>query len=199
MLYTEEAIKKRKERTVKIKNFMIVLIYILLVPLLIYNVTLIVQAIVNPNETPSMFGIKTYVIISGSMKPELDIGDIVIVKSAKIEKLQVGDIISYRQGQSVITHRITEIILEGEQVQYKTKGDNNNTEDSGTIGFELIEGKVIKKVPFIGNIALMLQGKISIVTIAIIFYIYIARNGVIKKRKNRRRMKRIAYEKEKNQ
>ena len=138
MLYTEEAIKKRKERTVKIKNFMIVLIYILLVPLLIYNVTLIVQAIVNPNETPSMFGIKTYVIISGSMKPELDIGDIVIVKSAKIEKLQVGDIISYRQGQSVITHRITEIILEGEQVQYKTKGDNNNTEDSGTIGFELM-------------------------------------------------------------
>ncbi len=64
MLYTDEAIKKRilKERT--LKNLVSTFIYIILGPLLIYNIFLIIQAIISPSETPSFFGIKTYVIIS---------------------------------------------------------------------------------------------------------------------------------------
>jgi signal peptidase len=194
MLYTDEAIKKRKKNEKIVKNIITTLGYIILIPLLIYNLLLIAQAVINPNETPSFLGIKTYVIISGSMKPNLDIGDIVIVKKASEEELNEGDIIAFRQGQNVITHRISEIIVENGEKVYKTKGDSNNTEDSGTIKYELIEGKMINKIDFLGNISLFLQNKIVIIIILIVFYIYLSYSGAIKKRKRERREKRLEYE-----
>lgn len=199
MLYTDEAIKRRKRRETKIKNKINIIVYVLLIPILIYNLFLIIQAIIKPQKTPDFLGIKTYVIISGSMQPNLNIGDIVIVKNVKVEDLQEGDIISFRQGQSVITHRISEIISNKGQIEYKTKGDNNNTEDSGTIKYDAIEGKVVRVVPNLGKIALALQGKIVIICILIIFYIYLSYSGAIKRRKNQRRIKRIEYENKKKQ
>jgi signal peptidase len=194
MLYTTAAIKKRKETEKKVKSIITTIVYIVLIPLLIYNVVLIFQAIINPNETPSFFGIKTYVIVSGSMQPELDIGDIVVVKKVDQDKLSEGDIISFRQGQNIITHRISEIVVENGKKVYRTKGDNNNTEDSGTISYDLIEGKVVKKVDSLGKISLFLQNKIVIIFILILFYVYLSYSGAIKKRKNRRKEKRIEYE-----
>lgn len=196
MLYTNEAINKRKQRAKKVKSKLVLLVYIILIPMLIYNISLIAQTIINPNKTPSFFGIKTYVIISGSMQPELNIGDIVIVKDIS-EELEKGDIISFRQGQTVVTHRISRIETIGEQKQYKTRGDNNNTEDSGTIKQELIEGKVVGKIPYIGKLTLLLQGKMSIIVILVILYIYISYIGKRKKRKNERKQKRLEYERKK--
>lgn len=194
MLYTDEAIKKRKTKVAKIKNVINVAVYIILVPLLIYNASLIVQAIINPNKTPSFFGIKTYVIISGSMLPEIEVGDIVITKDVEQEELKEGDIISFRHGQSVVTHRILQKVIVNDEVQYKTKGDNNNTEDSGTISYNSIEGKVIKTIPFLGKIAIVLQGKMSIIMIIIISYIYLSYSDKMRKKKTQRRIKRLEYE-----
>lgn len=195
MLYTDEEIRKRKKRESKIKKRLNTLVCMLLIPLLIYNISIIIQAIINPEKTPSFFGIKTYVIISGSMQPELEIGDIVIVKEVDRTELGEGDIISFRQGQSVITHRISKIILNEQGTIYKTRGDNNNTEDSGTINEEEIEGKVIGTIPFLGKIALMLQGKISILVIIIAFYIYLVYSEKANKKRKERRQKRLEYEK----
>ena len=195
MLYTDEAIKKRKKKAKMLKNISSVIVYIVLVPLLIYNVFLIIQAVVNPKKTPSFFGIKTYAIISGSMEPELKIGDIVIAKELNNE-LKEGDIISFRQGQSIITHRIFEVIKNRDNIEYKTKGDNNNTADSGTITKKIIEGKVIAKIPFVGKISILLKKKVVIVAIIVIFYMYLLYTKSIKKRKNTRKLKRIKHEKQ---
>lgn len=195
MLYTNEAIKERKKKSKKLKNIIVILVYIILVPILIYNLALIVQSVINPNETPSFLGIKTYVIISGSMKPELDIGDIVIVK--KSNDFEMGDIISFRQGQSVITHRISEIIEDNGTIQYKTKGDSNNAEDNGTISKSVIEGKVVGKIKKVGNLAILLQGKTAIIVIVLILFIYIWNSTKVKQRKEERRIKRLEYERRK--
>lgn len=128
------------------------------------------------------------------MQPELDIGDIVIVRDVKEEQLKVGDIISYRQGQNVITHRVIEILPVGDNKQFRTKGDNNNVEDNKTIEINSIEGKVIGKIPYMGNIALILQGKLAIIIMIIIFYAYLTQSEKIKKKKESRRMKRIDHE-----
>lgn len=80
MLYTNEAIKIRKKRQVKLKSLINEIIYIVLLPVLIYNIFIIGQAILNPNKTPNFLGIKTYIIVSGSMEPNLQIGDIAVVK-----------------------------------------------------------------------------------------------------------------------
>lgn len=196
MHYTDEEIKKRRNRKNKIKKVLTVIVYILLIPLLIYNLSLIFQAVLKPNETPSFLGIKTYVIVSGSMQPELDIGDIVVVKDVEENELQKGDIISFREGQNVVTHRIIEIENKDNQEQFKTKGDNNNSVDNNPVKMDAIEGKVITAIPLIGNIALILQGKLTIILIVIIFYAYFVKSEQVKNKKEKRRLKRLEYEKE---
>lgn len=197
MLYTSDAIKTRKNKENKFKKNINIIIYIFLLPILIYNLSLIIQSVLKPYETPNFLGIKTYVIISGSMQPELKIGDIVVVKKITQEDLKVGDIISFRHGQSVITHRISRIIEEDGERKYITKGDFNNAEDSESVTYNNIEGKVIRSVPQFGKIALMLQDKIVILFLIIVLYIYLVYSGKLKKKKMQRRMKRIDYEKKK--
>lgn len=196
MQYTEEAIKNRKNKIENIKKKINTLICIILVPLLIYNVSLLIQAIIEPNKTPALFGIKMYVIVSGSMEPELNIGDIVIVKEN--DNYQKDDVISFRQGQSVITHRIIEVINDDE-ISYKTKGDNNNTEDKQIVLKEDIEGKVINKIPTVGKFVLVVKDKTILIVIVLLYYIFLVRDQSIQKRKNTRKIKRERYEKKKKE
>ena len=124
MQYTDDAIRLRKSKIKKIKNNFKKIVYIFLIPLLIYNISLIVQAVLKPNQTPAFFGYKTYVIVSGSMEPEIYVGDIAIVKTLKeYEKINKDDIISFRQGQMVVTHRVIEVVNVAGTDKYKTKGD----------------------------------------------------------------------------
>jgi signal peptidase len=45
-------------------------------------------------------------------------------------RFKEGDVITFMEEENiVVTHRITEVIHSGEHVMYKTKGDNNETED----------------------------------------------------------------------
>ena len=202
MLYTNQEITKRKNIEIKLKRIINIFIYIIFIPILLYNVILIIKAIENPKETPSFLGIKTYVIVSGSMEPNIQIGDIVIVKSIKNkeEAIKIGDIISFRKGQMVITHRITNIEKDENGIlRIATKGDNNNTEDSERILMNNIEGKVVKIIPKIGYITLVLKDKIIIIIAFIIAYNYMIRSEKIKNRKRERRLKRIEYEKTKDE
>ena len=109
--------------------------------------------------------------------------------------MQDGDIISFRQGESVITHRINKIINENGNNTYQTKGDNNNIEDSGTITDSVIEGKVIFKIPKLGNISLFLQNKIILIIIVLLLYVYISYSGLREKRRKKRKKVREQYEK----
>mgnify|MGYP000027211344 CR=1 FL=1 len=177
MIYTIEEIeenqRKQKKRSKKIR----IIVYIILIPILICNIILIIQSAIQPKETPELVGIKSYVIISGSMQPELNIGDIVIVK--KVEDLQEGDIISFRQGQSVITHRINEVIYEDGKTKYITKGDNNNTQDSGYVTPEQVEGVFQFKISRLGNLAMFVQtpiGMIVCLSIPVIILVVIQLN-----------------------
>ncbi len=127
------------------------------------------------------------------MTPELQIGDIVIVKNVKENEINEGDIILFRQGQNVIAHRISEKFEENGQIQYKTKGDNNR-DDNQAITYKTIEGKVIRKFPRAGNIVLALKNKMIIIIVAIILLMYFMQSEKVRSRRNKRRLKRLAYE-----
>ena len=198
MLYTEDAINRRRKKAQAFKKNVAIIAYSLIIILLVYNISLMVQAVVNPTKTPSFFGIKTYTIVSGSMEPDIHVGDIVITKDADKDELHEGNIISFRQGQTVITHRIIKVTeTEGGQI-YTTKGDYNNVEDKTEINLEMIEGKVVGRIPFLGKISKMLQGKIAIIVILLMVYIYYSRSSRKNRIKNRRKAKRLKYEESNN-
>lgn len=86
-----------------------------------------------------------YVVMSGSMEPTIPTGSIVVVDGRKKERKQ-GDVITYRRGNMVVTHRIVEKREEG----YCTKGDSNEEEDTGIVSEGQVIGNVITVLPWIG-------------------------------------------------
>ncbi len=97
----------------------------------------------------NFFDMGTLLICSGSMEPELKLGDIIIIK--KYDNYKTGDIVTYLDDDNIlVTHRIIEKTESG----FVTKGDNNNTRDKDVISKNEIQGKVIynsKILKFIYN------------------------------------------------
>ena len=102
-----------------------IMIYIIIIPIIIFNITLVIKSCLNPSKTPTFFGIKSFVIVSKSMEPTIMTGDAIFVKQIEEENLKVDDIISFKDGESVNTHRIVEIVENNGIKRYRTKGDNN--------------------------------------------------------------------------
>ena len=86
-----------------------------------------------------------YVVLSGSMEPEIPTGSVVVVDGRKKE-WNPGDVITYRRGNMVVTHRIVEKSEEG----YYTKGDANAEEDAGIVLEKQVIGNVIVALPWLG-------------------------------------------------
>ena len=195
--YNEEIKKKRKKRL--LKTILIKLIYILILPIILWDLAIIIQTIQNPQETPSVFGIKTFCIISGSMEPEISVNDVVIIKETPKEEIKKGDIISFDKNGDIITHRIIYLTTnKNGETTYITKGDANNIEDEGYVEYKDIEGKMIGKIPKIGKIIMALKSETTlIITLVILITIYIVEQR-IERKKDIRKNKREKYETEKN-
>ena len=157
-----------------IKRILTIIIYILLIPIILWNLIIMVQTIKNPNETPSVYGIKTFCIISGSMEPDIQINDVVVIKEGPQNEINKGDIITFDVKGETITHRITNIeVDENGELIYTTKGDANNIEDETKITFEDIEGKYIGKIPKVGKIIMALKSKTTVfIILAILILLY---------------------------
>ena len=83
--------------------------------------------------TSGLFKYKTIVIASGSMEPIIYRGDISIIRKlsdSEKERLTEGEIIVFKMDGKTVIHRINGIIKSGNDIFYRTKGDNNDTVDN---------------------------------------------------------------------
>lgn len=140
-----------------------ILLCIVLIPMLVANLTIIVKSFVTPDKVPGFMGYKPFIDLTDSMYPAIKAGDLVIVKETDAGKLQKGDVIAFREGKSVITHRIIDVKDSNGSRQYITKGDNNNTQDASPVLTSAVEGKFIMDIPKLGNGALFMQTPVGMV------------------------------------
>ncbi len=191
MKYDIENINKRKKNTKIIKGILDVIIIILL-----YNIILVFISYINKIDDISLFGYKAYMITTDSMTPAINAGDVIIVKKVQEEKLQAGDVITFKPKDKVITHRITNIDEQDGKKQYTTKGDNNNLEDNEKIEYANIEGKNVLTIPKLGYVINMLENQIVFLLIVLILLILLfLKIKKDEKRENRREKKKIEQEK----
>jgi signal peptidase I len=80
---------------------------------------------------------------TSSMLPILNHNTKAIEIKPKEEDLHVGDIISFKDNEDIIVHRIIDIGSDDRGTYYITKGDNNNAVDQNKVRFEDIKGKVV--------------------------------------------------------
>lgn len=128
----------------------------------------------NPNKTPSVLGFKVMSVLSGSMRPYLEPGDMIVDKKIDPAELMVGDIITYRIGRTLVTHRVVQITSKDGQTYFQTKGDANNVEDEHLIRESQIEGRLLFKIPYGGYFAQFvrsLPGFILFVILPIVVFI----------------------------
>ncbi len=175
-------------------NIIICLLYIIIIPIILYDVFLIIQTIIKPGITPDLFGFKTFTIISGSMEPTINIDDVIIVKSVSKSDIQINDIITFKEDGEIITHRVKDLKVVDNQFIYTTKGDSNEVTDLQDVKYESIEGKYINKIPKIGKVFSLIKNKyiFSLILILLIICYIIQRKNIQKKIV--RKEKRIKYE-----
>ncbi|APH04414.1 signal peptidase I SipW [Bacillus weihaiensis] len=117
-------------KSIKIKKLASNMVTVVLFLALILMVFVVVTSKASGGE-PQIFGYQLKTVLSGSMEPGIKTGSIIAVKpGGDMSRFSEGDVITFKQEENVlVTHRITETIKNGDQVMYRTKGDNNDSED----------------------------------------------------------------------
>ena len=154
-------VKIRKKKPNLLQAVLGVLSYALFIWLLLIGVALLVYVLdikiraAKGDTSPPKYG--AYVVLTGSMLPEIQVYDVVITKKQKAEDLKEGDVITFASSDSrfagtIITHRIIKKNYSSKTKSYtfQTKGDNNNVADSALVTPNNIYGRVILKIPKLG-------------------------------------------------
>ena len=142
------------------------------------------------NSVPMPFGVGAAVVLSGSMEPELSVGDLLIV--ARRDSYAVGDVVVYQDGKTAVTHRIVDI--DGETVV--TRGDANNANDK-PITLEQVKGEVVLTIPLVGYFVNIIKSPIGTLAILGLAIFLLERSFRAEKEKDKQKLDDIRAEIEK--
>lgn len=148
----------KKQLTLTILGAVLCLI---LIPILIINITLIVKSYVHEDKVPTFGGYCPLIVLTDSMLPEISSGDLIICQEIDPADVKVGDVISFfdpaSKTGSVVTHRVIEIVEKDGVIKWRTRGDNNNTEDRELVSYDDLVGVYRSRIAGAGNVAMFLQ------------------------------------------
>ena len=193
-MYKIRDYKEIKNRNEKIKKIISIYIYIIIIPIIVINITLIVKSFIRPNKIPDFIGYKNFVIVSESMEPTIMVGDAIFVKKVPEKEIKINDIISFHDGECINTHRIVGVYEENGIKMYRTKGDNNRGEDKEKVSYSQIEGKNLFKINNFGNLIKVLQSKVTLAILILLVCLNTYFNYRLKYKRKARREKRKKYE-----
>ncbi|MFB6104376.1 MAG: signal peptidase I [Halobacteriaceae archaeon] len=122
---------------------------------------------------PGIVGAESsYVVLSDSMSPEIQAGDIVVVDDVEPETLERGDIITFRRerqdGPDRITHRIVEVQQTADGLRFWTKGDANDKRDPQPVEPQNVIGSVWFRIPAVGFLFVFAETDLGLVVFLIL-------------------------------
>jgi signal peptidase I len=105
---------------------------------------------------PALFGYESLVVLSGSMRPAIEVGDLLVVGPVAPDRIKVGDVLSYRTAERpdiVVTHRVVGISLDPQgRLSVQTKGDANDSVDTVSVDQGSLVGRVLYSIPRLGYV-----------------------------------------------
>lgn len=145
---------------------------------------------------PRLGGATPYVVLTGSMRPTMPPGTLVVVKPVPAAALQVGTVITYQLHSGVpdvVTHRITAVRVDGRgHRSFVTRGDANPSPDPAAVYPVQVKGERWYDVPYLGYATTFLTGsqrKVATVAVAtgLFLYVLVMFAGAAAGRRTRRR------------
>ena len=137
----------------KIFNIFLTVFLIALIAIIVLTLVLRITG-----NTPSVAGYMIFRVSSGSMEPQLNVGDIILSKEmSDISELKPGDIVSYKgmhgdtQGK-LITHKVVKGAYSEDGKKYIVTRGIANSDDDAPVSEEQIVGVMLCKVPLLGEL-----------------------------------------------
>lgn len=127
-----------------------------------YIVTIILITVVS--LTSGYFKYQAIVIATGSMTPNINKGDMVVIEKVApkdAKKLKEGEVLAFKREDKIVVHRIYKIYTSGNEIFFKTKGDHNNAPDGYLTEAKEILGTVKFNIRYIGYPTVALYEKIN--------------------------------------
>lgn len=121
---------------------------------------------------PRLAGATPYTILTGSMKPAMPPGSLIVVRKTDADDLGIGTPVTYQleSGKStVVTHRIVAVgtNARGERT-FTMQGDANNTADEKPVRPAQIRGAVWYHLPYVGYLNTWITGEQHIVLLTVV-------------------------------
>lgn len=163
---TEKGRKRVKGGTKEIVSAVFrYLLLILLSALIGYSLYSFNAEKIMRNRMPMPFGYGLATVMSGSMEPTLQVGDLVIIKEKKAgETYENGTVAVYNDGEVPVIHRVTGRTDEG---QYIFQGDANNTADP-PVEERYVIGSLVKSIPKAGRLLYGLKNPVSMIAMLVV-------------------------------
>lgn len=166
----------KKNKVFRIINLIKNIICWTLIVVLVFTLVLFFTSRIN-GSTPSVFGYSIFRVSSGSMEPELMVGDIILDKAVENpEDLKVGDVITFKSndyGDMLVTHKVIKAPYEeNEKLMLQTKGIANDLADK-PISVDNVKGIMICKVDYLDtvyNIFLSPLGLLILIALIVIIF-----------------------------
>lgn len=142
------------------------------------------------NIVPMPFGVGMAVVLSGSMEPEMSVGDLILIRER--DAYEIGDVVVFQENRISVTHRI--VAMDEETVT--TKGDANNAEDE-PIPYTRIKGEVVAIVPLLGYLVNVIKTPLGTLCILVLAILLLERSFRMDKQKDADELNAIKAEIEK--
>ena len=179
-------VKEKTSTAHKILTIVGTVLCIILIPILLINLTLIAKSYINKDEVPSIGGMLPLIVLTDSMYPEIESGDLIICNTAEAEDIKVNDVISFfdpaGNGTSIVTHRVIEIVEEDGEILFRTRGDYNNTEDKELVPAENLVGVYKMRIAGAGHIAMFMQSTAGLIICVVLPIILLVGYDIIRRR-----------------
>lgn len=178
--------KEKTSVTHRVLTIVGTVLCIILIPILLINITLIAKSYINKDEVPSIGGTFPLIVLTDSMYPDIKSGDLIICNTAEAEDVKVNDVISFfdpaGNGTSIVTHRVIEIVEDDGEIFFRTRGDNNNTEDKELVPAENLVGVYKMRIAGAGHIAMFMQSTAGLIICVVLPIILLVGYDIIRRR-----------------
>ena len=98
-------------------------------------------------------GLNVYTVISGSMQPTYQVGDLIYVKKVDPSTIEEGDPITFVLNENLVvaTHRVVKV--DAANRRFFTKGDANQVSDVNPVLYQNLIGKPVLRIPYLGYVS----------------------------------------------
>ena len=172
--------------------------YVLFYAIVLFLAYYVFLQVFMPERTIDYIGFKSFVVLTPSMEPDINVNDMIIVKKTRKKNIEAGDVITFEVyveefGKEVyVTHYVAEIDRSGDEVIYHTQGaqaeegeydewTDENDQDIN-ITYDDIAGVYAFKIPNLGFFTRMFQDPFMLAFITVdLVIIYFLVKTIIKK------------------